>query len=170
MPGMYSTQGVVTDAILAMIRALNTTQTLTSRVATPVPVFDGQPVLVEELEFHVQPRIVGFRCKWVAGTPEYQGVTPVFAPVITKEQSDEMMTLAARVCDAIGIRDYGRVDFRMDAHGRIYVLEANPNPDISAESGFRGALDAAHISYADFIARLLDNALRRGSLTASGNL
>jgi D-alanine-D-alanine ligase len=132
-----------------------------------VALFDGQPLLVEEIEIRVEPRIVGFRAKWEAGSAEYQGTTPVFAPVITHERREEMMTLAARVSDAIGIRDYARVDFRMDAHGRIYVLEANPNPDISAGSGYRRSLEAANISYADFIARLLDNARRRGSVRAN---
>jgi len=128
-----------------------------------VALFDGQPLLVEEIEIHVKPRIVGFRAKWEAGSAECQGTTPVFAPVITSEQREEMITLAARVWDVIGIRDYARVDFRMDADGRIYVLEANPNPDISAGSGYRRSLAIANISYPDFIARLLDNALRRGS-------
>lgn len=128
-----------------------------------VPLFDGQPLLVEEIEIHVEPRIVGFRAKWEAGSAEYQGTRPVFAPVISSDQREEMMTLAVRVSDAIGIRDYARVDFRMDAGGRISVLEANPNSDISAGSGYRRALEVASISYPDFIARLLENALGRGS-------
>lgn len=129
-----------------------------------VALFDGQPLLVEEIEIRVEPRIVGFRAKWEAGSTEYQGTTAVFAPVITDEQREEMMKLAERVWDVIGIRDYARVDFRMDAHGRISVLEANPNPDISAGSGYRRSLEAANISYQDFIARLLDNAITRGSV------
>jgi D-alanine-D-alanine ligase len=132
-----------------------------------VALFDGRPLLVEEIEIHVEPRIVGFRAKWEAGSEEYQGTTPVFRPVIADQQRAEMMTLAARVWDVINMRDYARVDFRMDAHGRIHVLEANPNPDISAGSGYRRSLEAADISYPDFIARLLDNALRRGSLMAN---
>ena len=86
---------------------------------------------------------------------------------MTDQQREEMMTLAARVWEVIGIRDYARVDFRMDAHGGIPVLEANPNPDISAGSGYRRSLDVANIAYPDFIARLLDNALRRGSAMAN---
>ena len=127
-----------------------------------VALFDGRPLLVEEIEIHVEPRIVGFRAKWEAGSAEYQGTTPVFVPVITNEQREEMMALAARVWDVIGIRDYARVDFRMDAHGGIHVLEANPNPDISAGSGYRRSLEMAGIAYPDFITRLLDNALGRG--------
>jgi D-alanine-D-alanine ligase len=126
-----------------------------------VPMLDGQPLLVEEIEFHVEPRIVGFRAKWEAGSPEYRGTTPLFAPVITDQQRDRLMALAVAVWNAVGMRDYARVDFRMDADGRIYVLEANPNPDISAGSGYRRSLDAAQIAYADFIVRLVENAARR---------
>ena len=132
-----------------------------------VALFDGQPLLVEEIEIHGEPRIVGFRAKWEAGSAEYEGTGQVFEPVITHQQREDMMTLAVRVWDAIGIRDSARVDFRMDARGRIYVLEANLNPDISTGSGFRRSLEVAEISYPDFIARLLDNALRRGSVMAS---
>ena len=132
-----------------------------------VALFDGQPLLVEEIVIQVEPRIVGFRAKWEAGSEEYRGTTPVFRPVITDQQRAEMMTLASRVWDVINMRDYARVDFRMDAHGRIYVLEANPNPDISAGSGYRRSLEASGISYPDFIARLLDNALRRGPMVAN---
>lgn len=132
-----------------------------------VALFDGRPLLVEEIEMRVEPRIVGFGAKWEAGSAEYQGTIPVFAPVITDDQRTQLLALAMRVWDAIGLRDYARVDFRMDANGRIYVLEANPNPDISAGSGYRRSLEAAGIPYSDFIVRLLDNAFRRGSAPAS---
>jgi len=128
-----------------------------------VPLFDGRPLLVEEIEMHVEPRIVGFRAKWEAGSAEYEGTNPVFDPLISQSQREEMMTLAVRVADALGIRDYARVDFRMDASGRISVLEANPNPDISAGSGYRRALDVAGIAYPAFIAMLLEKALGRGA-------
>jgi D-alanine-D-alanine ligase len=132
-----------------------------------VALFDGRLLPVEEIEMRVEPRVVGFRAKWEAGSAEYEGTTPVFSPVITSQQREAMMTLAAGVWDAIGMRDYARVDLRMDAQGRIFVLEANPNPDISARSGYRRSLEAAGISYRDFIARLLDNAVRRGSVMAN---
>ena len=77
-----------------------------------------------------------------------------------------MLRLAVDVAGAIGLEDYARVDFRMDVAGRLFVLEANPNPDITPGTGYRKALDAAGISYTQFIATLLDRAasrdLRRG--------
>ena len=126
-----------------------------------VALLEGEPLLVEEIDIRVEPRIVGFRAKWTADSAEYAGTISVFSPAITDEQRSELMTQARRVWDAIGLRDYARVDFRMDAGGRIYVLEANPNPDLSTGSGYRRSLEVAQISFGDFITRLLDNALRR---------
>jgi len=126
-----------------------------------IAMFDGRPLLVEEIEFSVEPRIVGFRAKWDSGSAEYEGTNPTFTPVITGRERDEMMTLAVRVWEALGFRDYARVDFRMDNAGRLYVLEANPNPDISVGSGYRLSLDAAKIPYTDFITRVVENAFGR---------
>ena len=128
-----------------------------------VPLLDGQPLLVEEIALDVEPRIVGFRAKWEAGSAEYRGTTPIFHPALSTQQREEITSIARRVWSAIGLRDYGRVDFRMDADGRLFVLEANPNPDLSAGSGYRRSLDVAGIHYRDFIARLLGNALARRS-------
>jgi len=126
-----------------------------------IAMFDGRPLLVEEILFSVEPRIVGFRAKWDSGSLEYEGTNPTFTPAITNAQREEMMTLAVRVWDALGFRDYARVDFPMDGDGRIYVLEANPNPDISVGAGYRLALDAAKIPYKDFVSRLVENAFAR---------
>jgi len=126
-----------------------------------VPLLDGRPLLVEEIEFDVEPRIVSFRGKWDEGSAEYAGTRPVFAPQIDDGPRHEMLRLAVEVAEVIGLVDYARVDFRMDGAGRLFVLEGNPNPDITPGSGYRRALDAVGISYSQFIATLLDKAAGR---------
>ena len=128
-----------------------------------VPLLDGRPLLVEEIEFDVEPRIVSFRGKWDEGSAEYAGTRPVFAPQIDDGPRHEMLRLAVDVAEVIGLIDYARVDFRMDGAGRLFVLEGNPNPDITPGSGYRRALDAVGISYPQFIATLLDKAAGRAS-------
>ena len=126
-----------------------------------VPLLDGRPLLIEEIEFDIEPRIVGFRAKWVEESAEYKGTRPVFAPRIDDGPREEMLRLAVDVAQTIGLIDYARVDFRMDGAGRLFVLEGNPNPDISLGTGYRLALDAAGIPYSQFIATLIDRAAGR---------
>ncbi len=61
----------------------------------------------------------------------------------------------------VGCRDYARVDLRMKPGGKPYILEVNPNPEISPTAGFAGCLGAAGIRHKDFIVRLIEQALSR---------
>ncbi len=58
---------------------------------------------------------------------------------------------------------YARIDFRLDAEGQSYFLEANPNPDIAQQEEF--AQSAAHggVLYPALLDRLLHLGLRRAT-------
>ena len=51
---------------------------------------------------------------------------------------------------------YGRVDVRMDARGRLYVIDVNPNPDLSADAGLARQAAAAGWSYPDLVGRIAE--------------
>jgi D-alanine-D-alanine ligase len=69
--------------------------------------------------------------------------------------------IALRVFELFGCRDYARVDLRVDRDGKIYVLEVNPNPDISPQSGMNRALKVQGVTYGEFVGNLLERALKR---------
>jgi D-alanine-D-alanine ligase len=62
------------------------------------------------------------------------------------------------------LRDYGRVDMRLDAHGRIHVLEVNANPCLSPDAGLAAAAEHAGMTYSEMINNLLDFMMKRGAL------
>jgi D-alanine-D-alanine ligase len=70
---------------------------------------------------------------------------------------------AARECFiALGCRDVARVDFRMDAQGKIYFLECNPLPGLTPGwSDLVLIAKAAGIEYNALIAEILSGAIRR---------
>ena len=133
-----------------------------------VAVLDREPLVLEEIVFSVEPKIVSYRAKWATGSPEDLGTRAVFAPSVTAAERSRMFDLAIRACEVIGTRDYARVDFRMNNRGAIYVLEVNPNPDITPNSGYRGALETLGIPFPDFVHRVVTSALNRAIFTRSG--
>ena len=70
---------------------------------------------------------------------------------------------AARECfSALGCRDVARVDFRMDAEGRIFFIEANPLPGLAPGwSDLVLIAKAAGIEYRQLIGEILSFAIRR---------
>jgi len=107
------------------------------------------------------PHITSYEAKWLPDHILYQK-TPAICPAkISNDLQKRLDEVALQVYDALNGRDYGRVDTRVDAEGNIFVLEYNPNPDISPDAGFVKALKAAGIKYKEFIELLIDEALKR---------
>ena len=71
------------------------------------------------------------------------------------------MGVAAEAFRAVGVRDYGRVDVRMGANGVPYVIDVNPNCDLSPHAGMARAAAAVGIGYGSFASLLVRYALRR---------
>jgi D-alanine-D-alanine ligase len=55
----------------------------------------------------------------------------------------------------MGVRGYGRVDFRIDANNKPYILEVNPNPDISLDAGLSRMIAAHGITYKELIEKIV---------------
>ncbi len=111
--------------------------------------------------------ILTYDGKWRPGSAEYEDTPPKFPADISPAVARKLGTIATRAYQLIGCRDYARVDFRMAQSGRPYILEVNPNPEISPNAGFAGCLEAANIAYNDFVVRLVEQALSRKPATST---
>ncbi len=107
------------------------------------------------------PRICGYEAKWVTESPEYQKSIPICPAPLVGMVKKRVEHIGIRVFKLFGCRDYARVDLRIDRDGKIYVLEVNPNPDISPQSGMARALKVQGITYMGFVGNLIERALRR---------
>lgn len=105
--------------------------------------------------------IVSYAAKWLEDDVLYKN-TPSFCPTdLTQSLRQGLQNSALAVHAALQGNSYARVDFRVDEQERIFVLEYNPNPDITPGAGYSKALQAAGISYRDFIHRVLQEAWQR---------
>jgi len=108
-------------------------------------------------------RIVDYSAKWHVDSFAYNNTPRIIPAQLSEEIVSLVQQYALAAWNAIGCQDYARVDFRMDCNEQIFVLEVNPNPDISADAGFAAALEAGGITYKKFIETLLNNTLMRNS-------
>lgn len=120
---------------------------------------------VAEIEFRGygkdRPRIIDYAAKWHADSFECINTVRVVPAKLPRSLSGRLSQAALATWQALGCRDYARVDFRLDDDGNFAILEVNPNPDISPDSGFEAALKAAGIPYRDFVRAVYGNALER---------
>ena len=112
-----------------------------------------------EISFDELPRgiypIVGYKAKWDKKSFEYHHTPRVFPRDLPYALERKIHQTALRCFQYFMLRDYGRVDMRVDHSGGVYVLEINANPCISPDAGFPAALAEAGISYKEFVYRLL---------------
>jgi D-alanine-D-alanine ligase len=107
--------------------------------------------------------IVTFDAKWKPGSRDYEATPPCYPANVSPRLRQRLVALATRAFRLLGCRDYARVDFRVRPSGRPYILEVNPNPDLSPSAGLAGGLTSAGLTHARFTVDLVQRALARRS-------
>ena len=103
-----------------------------------------------------EPHIVGYRAKWDPESPVFDLTPRTFDfPVSDGPLLAELIRLTAQTAEWFELRGHARVDFRVDADGRPWILEVNANPGIHPEAGYAAAAARAGISYPDLIRRIV---------------
>jgi D-alanine-D-alanine ligase len=68
---------------------------------------------------------------------------------------DRLQRVAKRAYRALDLNGYARVDVRLDDDDRIYVLEANPNPNMAYGEDFSESAEASGLSYERLLERII---------------
>jgi D-alanine-D-alanine ligase len=106
------------------------------------------------------PHIVTYAAKWDESSTEYLATPPVRC-TLPPELEQRVIRTARAAFVALDCRDYGRVDIRLSREGMPYVIEVNPNCDLSPEAGYARAAAAAGLGYEDLVWRLVEVARER---------
>jgi D-alanine-D-alanine ligase len=105
---------------------------------------------------HGLPRMVTYAAKWEAGSVYDRGTVPRIVGDAEPRLSARLTRLARRAWAAVEGVGYARVDVRVDDRERLYVIDVNPNPDLSPGAGLARQAAAEGWSYADLVARIVD--------------
>jgi D-alanine-D-alanine ligase len=106
-----------------------------------------------------EPRFASFKAKWDEGYRERWGIVNTFAEDLPAGTVQKVSRLAKRTFRVLQMRGYGRIDLRLAPDGQLFIVEANPNPDIGSGEDFAEAAGKAGIPYEDLIERITRLAL-----------
>jgi len=100
------------------------------------------------------------RVKWSRKYQDKYGITSEKAKNLPAGKPEQIQHLAKRVYRALGLSGYARIDLRMDGEGGLYVLEANPNPQVARNEDFADSAESAEYRYEELLQELLNAGLR----------
>ena len=94
---------------------------------------------------------------------DYQNFVDYECPArLTRAQEEEMTKTARRVYEALGCRDFARVDFRLSDDGRLYFIEVNPLPGLApGYSDYPMLAEFSGVPYKELVYSVLNAGLSR---------
>ncbi len=132
---------------------------------------DAKALPVMELDFtgypEGKPRIASWEAKWGDDGDEkgeeFDGTKSVFPTDLSDELTTRMQKVAVDAFHALRLRDYARVDLRVNAKEEIYVIEVNPNCYLEKRAEFATAAIKSGMEYDALIGRIAELATARYS-------
>jgi D-alanine-D-alanine ligase len=105
-------------------------------------------------------RICSYEAKFEPDSEQYQKINTVLPAPLSEDELREIEQVCKAAYQATGCRDYARIDMRVK-DGKIYVIDINPNADISPDTSTVSAAEYAGYSYGEFGGRILSFAAKR---------
>ena len=122
---------------------------------------------ISEIDFSAMPdhlhNIVSYQAKWDPQHESYHKTIPICPAPLSKDIEKKAKEIAFKAFKVMSCRDYARVDMRLAKNNKLYVLEVNPNPDITEGAGFMRSAQHAGMTYAQALKRIVKYALGRSN-------
>jgi D-alanine-D-alanine ligase len=123
-----------------------------------------QALPVWELFFaHMPPeakRIATDRVKWSVKYQQKYGIESGLARDLPEGMAERIQHVCKRAYRALELSGFARIDLRLGEGDQVWVLEANPNPQIAKGEDFAASADKAGIGYESLIQRIVNLGLR----------
>ena len=147
------------------------------------------PILVEEFiegrEFHVSvlgndppevlpiiefdfselpsdhPKIISYDAKWNPLEESFHRVHAICPAKLTKRLEKKVKAAVLDAYNITGCHDYARLDLRITEDNKVFVLEVNPNPDLTEGVSFMDSAEHYDLSFGETLAKIVECALSR---------
>lgn len=105
-------------------------------------------------------RIATAKVKWDDAYQQRHGIVTQAAKDLPAKLEQTIIRLCKRIYHHLSLTGYARMDLRVTDEGRIYVLEANPNPNLAYGEDFAESAETAGIDFENLLQRILNLGLR----------
>ena len=103
-----------------------------------------------------QAGIATHKVKWDRDYQKKHGIKTGTAKGLSDAELEKLSRMAKRIYRALHMCGYGRLDLRMRDDGKIFLLEANANPDLTFGEDFAESAEAAGIVYEKLVSRIVN--------------
>ncbi len=117
-----------------------------------IPVIAAEPFPILEVD---AGGVYDFKAKYLGQSTKY--LCPAKLP---EKLTRDMQERALRVWQALGLRNYARIDFRMNPEGEIFLLEANTLPGMTASSLVPKSAKARGMDFPTLLETIIQDALK----------
>jgi D-alanine-D-alanine ligase len=107
------------------------------------------------------PDIISYDAKWNPLQEVYHQVHTVCPAELSKRAQEKVHDAALRAYRITGCRDYARLDIRLAKHSHPFVLEVNPNPDLTEGVSYMESAEAAGLTFGETLRRIVQFAAAR---------
>jgi D-alanine-D-alanine ligase len=117
-----------------------------------------------EMDFSALPdlrdRLCSYDAKFTPGSPAFEAISVSLPARLRAPELLALEQVCSRAYRVLGCRDYARVDLRLK-DGVFFVLDVNPNPDMTVDTSFVLGAELRGTSYGELGSRLVNLAARR---------
>lgn len=96
------------------------------------------------------------KVKWDHNYQAKYGITTRAATDLPAGLEEQLSRLCKRIYRMLSMSGYARLDFRLSPEGKLYVLEANPNPNLAYGEDFAESAEQIGLSYEPLLQRIVN--------------
>ena len=115
---------------------------------------------VSELTFENLPEgsrpILTSRIKWDLAYQKKVGIKSGTVRDLPEAKLKEIERMAKRLYRALDLSGYARIDLRLAEDGTVFVIEANPNPDLCHDEDFAASAREVGIEYDQLVQKIIN--------------
>ena len=101
------------------------------------------------------PQIATARVKWDIEHQKKLGIETLEAKDLDPAIEQKILKTCKRVYRALSLSGYARMDLRLNSNGDVFVLEANPNPNLSYGEDFAESAEKIGIPYDSLLQKII---------------